>query len=284
MNNRFSPGCTSHSRSPSTSQRRSPPSSIACTMARSRCGAQRREQGVGLARVDDPRQRARGADQRHPAIRATCRQPAWHRILGDHTADDQILEQATDRGQTTLDRARRQPRLTVLDTHHRHTAARLPLGPDEPQHVRLADLHRIPADHGEKDLQVERGGQHRIRARPGGNHLQIVVEQAMPQPRDTPAPTGRTRHGTNTTTSRPQHPRPLRRIPAGTPKITHISKPVHPFGGGQLDVVDGRARGLARLMSSFLYRPDRGLGQRVVVGHRRRTRPRARVLRRGVVR
>ena len=36
MNNRFSPGCTSGSRSPSTSQRRSPPSSITCTMARSR--------------------------------------------------------------------------------------------------------------------------------------------------------------------------------------------------------------------------------------------------------
>ena len=37
MNNRFSPGCTSDSRSPSTSHRRSPPSSIACTIARSRC-------------------------------------------------------------------------------------------------------------------------------------------------------------------------------------------------------------------------------------------------------
>ena len=72
-------------------------------------GAQRREQGVGLARVDDPRQRARGADQRHPAIRATCRQPVWHRILGDHTADDQILEQDV----LGFIRSQRQPRRGV---------------------------------------------------------------------------------------------------------------------------------------------------------------------------
>jgi len=194
----------------------------------------------------------------------------WHRILGDHTADDQILEQATDRGQTTLDRARRQPRLTVLDTHHRHTAARLPLGPDEPQHVRLADIHRISADHGEKDLQVERGGQHRIRARPGGNHLQIVVEQAMPQPRDTAGTDRRPRHGTSTTTSRRQHPGPLQRIPAGTPKITHISKTGDIDGGDVFDVAEGVQWARVEMASPLgcirLCRADGGFSQRVVVG------------------
>ena len=76
------------------------------------------------------------------------------------------------------------PRLTVLDPHHRRPASRLPLRLDERQHVRLADLRGLLADHREEHLQVECGGQHRVRPRPGGDHVQEVVEQPMSQPRN----------------------------------------------------------------------------------------------------
>ncbi|HET9565053.1 MAG TPA: hypothetical protein VFP27_11265, partial [Mycobacterium sp.] len=42
------------------------------------------------------------------------------------------------------------PRLTVLDPHHRRPASRLPLRLDERQHVRLADLRGLLADHREE--------------------------------------------------------------------------------------------------------------------------------------
>ena len=151
-------------------------------------GAQRPYQGVGLLWVDHPRQRARGADQRYPSHRAagtTGRQSLRHGVSRNDTADDQVLEQPGDRGQPPLDRARRQTRLTILDPHHLRPTSRLPLGGDERQHVGTGDLLGHLGHLREKHLQIERRGQHRIRPRPGSDHLQVVVEQPMPQPRDT---------------------------------------------------------------------------------------------------
>jgi hypothetical protein len=54
---------------------------------------------------------------------------------------------------------------------------------DERQHVRVADLRGLLADHREEHLQIERGGQHRVRARSGGDHVQVVVEQRVSKPR-----------------------------------------------------------------------------------------------------
>ena len=76
-------------------------------------GPQRGKEIISLVRVDDSRQRAWCADQGntpHGSLtRASHRQPTRDRILLDRSvaADNQILIQARDRGQSTLDRASR---------------------------------------------------------------------------------------------------------------------------------------------------------------------------------
>jgi hypothetical protein len=112
-----------------------------------------------------------------------------HRISGNDTTNDQVLEQPGDRGQAPLDRARRQARFTVLDPNHFRAAARLALRDDERQNVRSVDILGRLAHHQKEHLQIERSSQHRIRTRSGGHRAEIVVEKLMTESRD--AATGR---------------------------------------------------------------------------------------------
>src|SRR5262245_18100096 len=82
--------------------------------------------------------------------------------------------------------------------------------------------------------------------------------------RGTSPSAGRTMQGMNTATSRPQHPCRSAQAIGGAPRITRISKPVHPFGGGQFDLLDG-APWLAGLDQFGLVQAVDRLGQRVVV-------------------
>src|SRR5215475_9633199 len=105
--------------------------------------------------------------------------------------------------------------------------------------------------------------------------------------RGTPPSAGRTMHGMNTATSRPQHRCRWAQAIGGAPRITRISKPGHPFGGCQFDVVDappglagvdqlGLVGGVDRLgegvVITIAARPDRWgdpeLGQSVGIGQR----------------
>jgi hypothetical protein len=63
-----------------------------------------------------------------------------HRILHDYAAHYQVLEQASHRRQAPFDGAREQPGLTVLDPYHFNAAPRLPLRPDERQHIRAGGM------------------------------------------------------------------------------------------------------------------------------------------------
>ena len=96
-------------------------------------GAQRRHQRLDLGRLQDPRQSAHPAHQRHhtpPAAMAALarRQPTRHRVRhADIAADDEIAVEARHRSQASLDRRRRQPRAAIGDPHHVLRARRGPL-------------------------------------------------------------------------------------------------------------------------------------------------------------
>ena len=66
--------------------------------------------------------------------------------------------------------------------HHRDVSAAGALSGDEPQHVRRHDLGRSLLDHPEEHLQVIGRGQHRVRAAPALEELQIVVDHRLSEP------------------------------------------------------------------------------------------------------
>ena len=161
MNTRHSPKRRSSSRSPSTSQRRSPPSTIASTIARSR-----RVRSAPSSASTSPgsritRQAPHAAHQRHTALPAAAapprRQPSRHRVHRhpDITPSDQVAVQARHRSEPPLDRRRRQPRPPIGDPHHvLRPRPRPALRSDERQHVRRGHLRRLLADDLEEHLQI----------------------------------------------------------------------------------------------------------------------------------
>jgi hypothetical protein len=136
-----------------------PASSIASTIARSRC--------VGSAATS---RSASDGDKILGRVRGTRTSgtvrddlfPPWRRVdkprgtgLAPHRsvpAGHQVGVKARHRRQPPGDRPRRQARLPVNQPHHAAVAA---LVSQELEHVRRRDLDRVPGDHGEERLQVE---------------------------------------------------------------------------------------------------------------------------------
>jgi hypothetical protein len=146
---------------------------------------QRRDQPVRLRRRQDPRQGPRHPHQRNrprrplPAL-PPRRQAPRHRV-GLHRrvpAGQQIGVKPGHRRQPPCDRPRRQPRLTVSQPHH---AAVSPLVGQELEHVRRRDLHRVPGDHAEERLQVERHRPQRVRPRAPRHELQVTIHEPVTQ-------------------------------------------------------------------------------------------------------
>lgn len=115
--------------------------------------AQCRDEDIDLVGVDHAGKRARCPDQRDAADRALARSPhrqaARDRVVrhGRVPTDDQILIKSGDRRQPTLDRARRQSGLAVLDAHDLGPEPRFTLGLDKRQHIRCDDLAGFLLDH-----------------------------------------------------------------------------------------------------------------------------------------
>ena len=145
--------------------------------------AQRPEQGVDLARRQDPRQRLGHPHQRHrpsPAARSTGLQASRHRVRHHRrvAASDQIGVEARHRRQSTSDRASRQSRLMISHPDHRPIAALLG---EELEHIRRPSPSPGPVDHGEEHLQVERHRPHRVRPTPPSDELEIAVNERITQ-------------------------------------------------------------------------------------------------------
>ena len=146
------PALTRHadpdSRSPSTSQRRRPPSSIASTIARSRhrrSAASSASTSDGVSTLGNVRgARISGTDR--PLDRAAGGSPTRAAPDSPSTSSQhhQPAEQPRHTRQPALDRARRQPRLAVGKPHHPAITTRPPLRGDERQHVRDRHLDRRP--------------------------------------------------------------------------------------------------------------------------------------------
>ena len=212
MNTRLSPGRRSSRRNPTTSQRRSPPSSIASTMARSRrvrSAAINASTSSGLI----TRGRVRGArisgtprTARWPGRRSARPRGTGLRSHPGVAPNDQVLIEPRDRGQPTLDGARRQPRLPVLDPHDRRATPGRALALDEGQHVGRGHGGRVPVDDREEHLQVERGGQHGVPPSAARDELQKCIEERDDRGGSVRRPAAsaeRTRQGTNPTGSPP---------------------------------------------------------------------------------
>lgn len=188
MKSRWSARCTSSSRSPSTSQRRSPPSSIASTIAASRAvrsaannamasGGESSRGNVYGARI----QRGSRPTSTAPASAGAGGDPRRHRAGGQCAPGHQIAEQPGQGRHSAPDRARRQPGLAVLDADDVAAATRGALIGDEVQHIGRGHLQRVLTDEGEEHLQVESGGEHRVRSAPGRDEPQVVIEQRVAQ-------------------------------------------------------------------------------------------------------
>jgi hypothetical protein len=93
---------------------------------------------------------------------------------------EQILEQARHARQPPGDRARRQPRLAVLDPHHALAEPRRALRSQEREHVSGSYLRGLLGDDLEEHLQVIRDRQPRVRCTARPDELQIAVHQRMP--------------------------------------------------------------------------------------------------------
>ncbi len=151
-------------------------------------GPQRGEEGISLIWVDDSRQRAWCPDQWHAShdtlARSSHRQSTRDRVLLDRgiAPDDQVLVQAGDRGQSSLDRPSRQPLLTVLDPYDLRAVAGFSLGLDESEHVSSDDLVRLLVDDGEEDLQIEGRRDHRVRTSARSDQIEVGVEKRVAEP------------------------------------------------------------------------------------------------------
>jgi len=119
-----------------------------------------------LDRLQDPRQGAWRADQRH-ALAGTLPFPArgqapGYRVRLDVTAGLQEREQPGHARQPPPDRPRRHS-TTVADALEPTWRTTGILRGHERQHVRRDDTARRLADHGEEHLQVIRDRDHRVR-------------------------------------------------------------------------------------------------------------------------
>ncbi len=168
---------------PRTSQRRSPPNTMANTIARSRWVRSAAMQRVDLGWGEDLRERARHPHQRHllaASAPPAGREPPRHRVRAHRrvTTSDQVRVEARDRRQAPGDRAGRQPRLAVADPHHRAVAA---LMGEEVEHICGHDLGRVLVDHTEEGLQVMRDRPKRVRPGPARHERQVRVDQRITQ-------------------------------------------------------------------------------------------------------
>ena len=191
MNTRRSATCRSSSRSPRTSQRRSPPSTIAATIARSRWV---RSAPVSASTSAGVRIRGsvRGrAHQRHalprpvtaPAGSAARAAPGSRPRPRGPAGTRRAPTRSTAAARTV---ARRHPAASPASTgcSHRSVAgAAGALGGDERQHVRRGRPRAggLPTTR-EEHLQVVRRRQHRVRPAPRRQELQIVIQQRHAQP------------------------------------------------------------------------------------------------------
>ena len=173
---------TSPRRSPSTSQRRSPPSNMTSTIAQSRhvgsaptnvstssgdriVGSVRGTSTSGTVReVADP-----------PGRRVVT---AWHRAHRHRrvTAGDEIGVAARHRRQPPADCPRRQTRLPITDAHHFAVTA---LGGQELEHIRRRRRQGIPPDDREERLQDEAVPRQRVRPAPTRDELEIAVDEQI---------------------------------------------------------------------------------------------------------
>ena len=147
--------------------------------------ASRSQQRDHRRRVQHLRQRPRCADQRCSRWSATgtssaCSHPARNGVRCHRIAQHQPVEQPRHHRQTTPDRARRQPGLTIGKAPHPTIALTTPLGGDELEHVRRRHRRRFLVDHREERLQVRHGRQHSVRPAPRRHELDIPIEHLSP--------------------------------------------------------------------------------------------------------
>ena len=189
MKTRRSATCRSSRRRPSTSQRRSPPSTIAATIARSRwvrSAAVSWSTSVGLRILGQlagpPRQRHSLAGS---GTLSTGGQAARHRVRADVAPDLQVGEEAADGRQPPGHGAGRHPARLLLGVdrlHHRCLSASAALGGDEPEHVGGPDHCRWLTNDGEEHLQVVGRGEHGVGSTTALEELQILIQQRHAQP------------------------------------------------------------------------------------------------------
>jgi len=197
MNTRRSATCRSSRRSPRTSQRRSPPSTIAVTMARSRC-VRKVAVSIDLGRGQDPRQSASNTHQRDTLTGTRPlppgRQPPRHRVGCHVNASLQEREETRHDRQASPHRGARHPGRPLTGIHRLQHAigagAARALRGDERQHIGRPDLIRRLSDHREEHLQVIGSGQHRIGPPPPAQELQVRISSAAPPPPQPAHPNG----------------------------------------------------------------------------------------------
>jgi hypothetical protein len=150
MNTRRAGTCRSVSRSPRTSQRRNPPSSIASAIARSRCvrNAASSASTCPGSRIRGSVRAVRTSGTPWPLPLPPGRQPTRHRVGGDVATDVQEREQPRHARQPPPHGPRRHPG-TVTDGLHTTSRTAGVLGGDECQHVG-DHPPRWLAHHGEK--------------------------------------------------------------------------------------------------------------------------------------
>ena len=173
MNTRHSPRRRSSRRRPSTSQRRSPPSTIACTIARSRS-----VRSAAISAATSPGSKMRGSRRtprtngRPATVTATPTRRQAHAAPGSSPHRRRRGRPDSRRTPTPppADAASSPP---TTPTRHRRSAPRSP----RPTRARCcavmnpntscgAHLDRVLADDGEERLQIVRVGAHRVRPRP----------------------------------------------------------------------------------------------------------------------
>ena len=189
MSTRHSPRRRSESRNPSTSQRRSPPSTMAWVMARSRSvrSAPMSDSTSSASRIRGSRRTPRTSGRPRPPRERLWR-VAMPRGTGlavdvDVVAGDQVAIEARDRSQPALDRRRREPRRAIGDAHHvLGTGLGTTLRGDEGHDVFGPHLGGVLLHHREEDAQVMGIGPHRVGTGPADDELQELVDQPVADP------------------------------------------------------------------------------------------------------
>ena len=172
--------------------RRRPPSSIACTMARSRWvrSAAINPASSSGSRMRGSRRTARTSGWPRPSRRRRVGSPRGTGLVSTPTSPRviKIAVEGGHRSQSTPNRGARQPRTAIGDPHHVLGAHPGPaLRVHEAEHVHGPDLAGILGDDGEERLQVVRIGPHRVGPGPTRRELQELVDERMPDDIDVSA-------------------------------------------------------------------------------------------------